>query len=153
MTNVEQLTFKTMMKVVENSVGTNMFRNFYAHVDGVEQDVMRDGELSCAFFVSSILTMFGMIERIHGTVDGTVHDMVAQGWKKIDTMETGAVIVWEALIDGSGEKHKHIGFVVGENTAISNNSIIKVPFKHSIDMSESGKPRKIEAIYTNTLRK
>jgi len=39
--------------------------------------------LDCAFFVSSILLMFGLIKKNHATVKNTLADMQKSGWQKI----------------------------------------------------------------------
>ena len=82
--------------------------------------------MSCAFFVSAILTLVGLAKSIHGTVDSTVKELVESGWVEITEPKIGAVVVWEKeIVDG--EEHKHIGFCVSHNEAISNSSIKKVP--------------------------
>ena len=144
---VEPLHFKTYIAVIENSVGSTMFRNFYAVINGEKKDVMEDGNLSCAFFVSSVLTIFDFIERIHATVFGTVKDLEKSGWQKIKEPKTGAVLVWEEKINTKGESHKHIGFYIGENMAISNDSKTGQPKKHHFTFEETEESRIVEAIY------
>lgn len=73
------LIYETYLKLIDNSVGTNMFRTMYASVNDIKQDVMRNGDLSCAFFVSSILKMFDWIEKVHATVDNTIKDLEKSG--------------------------------------------------------------------------
>ena len=48
---------KNYLAMIENSVkGENwMFRNFYLTRDGLEQDVLENGGLSCAVLASSIV--------------------------------------------------------------------------------------------------
>ncbi|MEK7515867.1 MAG: hypothetical protein AAB555_03010, partial [Patescibacteria group bacterium] len=63
---------ESYLAIIHNSVGANLFRNLYALVNGKRADIMRDGDLSCAFFVSFILLGFSFIKSLHGTVNGTV---------------------------------------------------------------------------------
>lgn len=141
---VEPDYYKTYLAMIENSIGSNLFRNFYAKVDGEEQDVMRNGGLSCAFFVSGLLTTLGLIDRLHGTVDGTVKDLEKNHWQQIEEPIKGCIIVWSEKIDESGEKHKHIGFYIEKKIAISNSSKSGSPQKHDWVFGGS---RKIEAMY------
>ncbi len=127
--NVTPLRYESYLAVIKNSVETKMFRNFYAKVNGKKRDIVREGELSCALFVSSLLTMFGLIQRIHGTVDGTVFDLEKSGWKKVPSPKPGDVLVWEARLQGK-EIHKHIGFSIGRDQAVSNSSKKGVPVQH-----------------------
>jgi len=141
--SVVVLLKESYLAVIRNAVGTQMFRTFYALVDGKKRDIMRRGDLSCAFFVSFILTGFSLIKSMHGTVDGTVKDLESSGWTRIKTPKKGCIIVWEPLIDEKGESHKHIGFYIGADKAISNSSIKKSPRVHSYHI------RKVCALYWN----
>ncbi|HUY62305.1 MAG TPA: hypothetical protein VMV50_00710 [Candidatus Paceibacterota bacterium] len=137
------------MAVVRNSVGTRMFRNFYAKVNGKDTDIMRDGDLSCAFFVSSVLSMFDLVKSVHGTVAGTIRDLEKSGWKEARTARAGDVIVWEPMLDERGERHSHIGFALGNGLAVSNASASGVPVRHSMTFGlRNGRPkRRITAMY------
>lgn len=128
---ISPLVFDTYMAVIGNSVGSKLFRNFYAEVNGKKTDIMRNGELSCAFYVSSVLALFKFIKNVHGTVDSTVKELQESGWKKIDNPKIGSVLVWEKMNFGDNDIHKHIGFFIGDTTAISNSCKVKHPIKHS----------------------
>ena len=119
----------TYLAVIENSLDSKMFQNFYAEVDGKKQDIMRAGELSCAFFVSSITTLFDLTKKNHGTVKGVEKDLLESGWQEIENPKIGSVIIWDEM-DFDGEKHKHIGFYMGNEQAISNSYFKKVPKRH-----------------------
>jgi hypothetical protein len=134
---------QTLLAVVKNSLGSTMFKNYYADINGSIKDVTENGNLSCAFYVSSVLTIFALIDRHHGTVDGTVFDMLANGWKEIKRPKIGAVIVWEPVDFGLGTKHKHMGFYLGGGIAVSNHYQKGYPVKHNWTFDGS---RKIEKI-------
>lgn len=146
---ITPLTFKTYLSVVRGSVDSAMFRHIYASVDGIETDVTHDAMFSCAFFVSSILKMFDLVERMHATVASTIVDLEKKGWHTIPEPRIGAVLLWEKEQANDGSLHKHLGFYVGDQQAISNASSKKSPQQHHWTYSESdGKPvRAIEAIY------
>lgn len=138
---------ESYLAMIHNSVGTNLFRNLYALVNGKRADIMRNGDLSCAYFVSFVLKGFSLIKSVHGTVDGTIKDLKSSGWKRIKTPKQGCVVVWESLIDKSGESHKHIGFYIGDGNAVSNNSQKGSPQIHSYNQ------RKVSELYWNATLK
>ena len=121
--------FETYLRIIENSVGSKMFRTLIADVDGRRTDVLHDGELSCAVFVSSILKLVGLMPEVRATVTSTVADLEAAGWKRSRTPQQGDIIVWEEK-QFADESHRHIGFYMGEEMAISNSFKRKVPMKH-----------------------
>lgn len=144
---LKRLIFKSYLKVIENSVNTNIFRNYYAKIRGKIVDAMQDGYVSCAFFVSSILLIFNLIKNVHWTVEGTVKDLENHGWYRIRKVRKGCVLVWETVI-GVKDKlpHKHIGFYIGNYQAVSNNPKKGRPTCHHYTFNNK---RKIEAIYWN----
>jgi len=141
------LVFDTYVAVINNSVGSKLFQTYYVSAGKKKVDVMRGGELSCAFFVSSILVLFNLAGKVHGTVKSAEKDLEKSGWKRIKTPKVGSVVVWEAIPDKRGELHSHIGFYVGSNRAISNSSKKKYPVKHH---HTYGGKRKVKAIYWNS---
>ncbi|PIZ95758.1 MAG: hypothetical protein COX80_03440 [Candidatus Magasanikbacteria bacterium CG_4_10_14_0_2_um_filter_33_14] len=147
--NTKSLFKETYLSVIKNSVGTKSFQNFYAKINNKKQDIMNGGELSCAFFVSSITTMFGLSARVHGTVDNAVKDFLNFGWVEIKKPRIGAILIWEDL-NFEGEKHKHIGFYITKDEAISNNSVKKVPQKHSWDFK--GKRKVVKILWNEKLK-
>ena len=140
--------FKNFLTRIEDSVGSNLFRSYY--VDGV--DVLENGDLSCAFFVSQILHMSGgLIEKPHCTVSGTISDMKKSGWYQISKPRKGCVVVWNPIIQ-NGNSHFHIGFYLGRGQAISNRSSMGFPGEHSLrytglDKNKKTKKVKISALY------
>ncbi|MFH1170331.1 MAG: hypothetical protein V1704_02130 [Candidatus Vogelbacteria bacterium] len=135
----------TYLAVIKNSLGSKMFRNLYAKVDGKKEDITRNGELSCAFYVSSILALSKQIKEIHVTVDSTVKDLKKSGWKISQKPKVGSVLVWEKVNFGNNDVHKHIGFYIGDRKAVSNNYQCGYPVKHNWIFTN----RKIEMILWN----
>ncbi|MEK7176841.1 MAG: hypothetical protein AAB719_00885 [Patescibacteria group bacterium] len=120
--------FDTYLSMIEKSVGTEMFQNLYINSDGEKLDATDNGRLSCAFYASSILVICKYIKEIHATVSSTVRDLKESGWSEISEPIVGSVIVWKPSNETDG--HPHLGFYIGNNLAISNDSIKKVPIKH-----------------------
>lgn len=143
----ELLKKKNYLTMIENSAkGENrIFRNLYANVNGQEKDLLEDGKLSCAVFASAVLYLNKLIKDLHATVDKTKIDLLGSGWKEIDDLQPGAVLIWEKKDFGGGELHRHIGFYIGDNMAVSNGSFNGgVPVKHHYTYNDT---RKIENIF------
>ncbi|MBU2613122.1 hypothetical protein KJ925_01505 [Patescibacteria group bacterium] len=138
------LLLDSYLAAIRGSVGSKMFRHLFASVGGKKQDIAKDGALSCGIFVSRVLVMFGLVKETHATVEGTLKDMEASGWKTIRTPRVGAVVVWEPV-----GAHRHIGFVVGKGRAISNSTVKHVPVEHSLwkPAHAHGTTRRIESIW------
>ena len=145
---VKPLLLDTLLSVLEKSIGTKMFQTIWAEVDGRKIDITEKGNLSCALFVSSILAMFDLVDKVHTTVSGTVKAMEKSGWRSTKKLTPGVVIVWGKSQDVSFD-HQHIGFYLGDNVAISNNSKKKTPIKHHVTFGRTGQKgyRSIAAIY------
>lgn len=148
---IKPLFAETYLAAIKNSVGSKIWQNYYAKVGKNKIDIMGGGDLSCAFYVSSILTMFGLLQKIHGTVSGTIFDLEKSGWRKTKKMKVGAVIVWEGKLGKDGESHRHIGFCLDEKSAISNSSQTRKIAQHHLTYGQkNGRPaRAIESIWTH----
>jgi len=139
---------KNYFRVIENSEGSKMFRDYFACYDGRTKNLTEGGELSCAFFVSSILYLFGLIKNIHlGVIKetedinpiGLLEDMEKSGWFEISRPKKGCVLLWEKIDD-----HFHVGFFLGNKKAISTSSKKRKVVIHNYRFN--GK-RKIEKIF------
>lgn len=132
------------MATIKNSVGSKMFRNLWAKVNGQKKDITKNGRLSCALFASSVLYLFKLVKDIHATVDGTIRDLKDSGWKEARTPKAGCVLVWAEKDFKDGSRHRHIGFYLGNNLAVSNNSKKGYPTRHPSSKYDG---RKIELIF------
>ncbi|MFH0852349.1 MAG: hypothetical protein V1845_01995 [bacterium] len=135
----------TYLAFIKNSVGARAFRNSYALVGGKREDILKNGELSCAYFVSCVLKILGLINEAHSTVSGTILDMKKSGWKQIKAPKEGSVVVWKLKETKSGW-HEHIGFYIGKGEAISNIDKKRTPDKHKLVVR---KYREIKEIWWN----
>ena len=146
----KMLTKYNYLTMINNSIGTEMFRNFYMEIGGQKIDILKDGLLSCAVFVSGVLYLNKMIADTHATVYSTQKDIEKGGWEKVENPKVGDVLVWEAIKwPGNKEARKHIGFYIGNDEAISNDYGVGNPQKHHLTYGiKNNLPvRKIEAIY------
>lgn len=119
--------------MAENSIGSNVFRNLYIRLeDGSEVDALKDGDLSCAVFVSGILSAIGLVDKGHATVTSTIKALEEAGWQEvaISSPLPADVIVWDEYTHDDGSATKHIGFYIGNDMAISNSSEKRSPQKH-----------------------
>jgi hypothetical protein len=124
--------FRSYIRTIENSVGSNIFRNLFFRVDGRVIDVLEDGDLACANYATAILYLFDLVKQRHTTVTGTVEDLLRSGWYEINKPRKGAVILWgyKKRDDGTQGKHRHVGFYLNRETAISNDSLSRVIARH-----------------------
>ena len=74
---VQKLYFETYIQMIHDSVGTKMFQHLWTRKQLRQQkiDALGDGYNSCAYYVSSILKIFGKITDFHATVARTVEDL------------------------------------------------------------------------------
>ena len=138
---------ETYLARITNSIGSQTYRSIYVVNNGVIVDILEEGNLACAHFVSAILQNSGLLPSVHATVAGLEVALQKAGWYKTDTLEVGVVIIWEASTAQHG--HPHIGFYVGNNAAISNSSKRKKIVKHDIRFGKE--QRSIQALYTHKL--
>ena len=144
------LLHKTLISMIEGSVGSAVFQKMFFEQYGEEVDVLRNGDLSCAVHVSFILYNLGLIKEPHTFVTHTVRDLEDSGWIQIDEPLPGAVLVWGDKLGDSGEIPPHIGFSLGEERAVSNVDVKQSPQEHhwTFGTNEDGSPkREVTAIY------
>lgn len=136
---------KTYFKLIENSIGSKLWRNNYFFINNSKKskDILENGNLSCAYYVSSILYLLKLIKDLHTTVEGTIRDLKDSGWYKIEKPKKGAIVIWEKGKHG----HKHIGFYLSKNKVISNSSKKGYPILHPIDYFIGDGKRKVECFY------
>ena len=145
---------KTYLAIINNSVGTKAFQNFFISVNGKSIDIIKQGQLACAFFVSNVCLTLNLIKQAHCTVQSTVQDLIKKGWVTVKKPHLGNILIWEAITDTHGT-HKHIGFYIGNNKAISNSTRKGYPIIHHWTFGiKKGKPiRNIEMIWKYNFKK
>ncbi len=139
---------KSLLSFIENSIkgGNNyLWRNLFARDEnGNVFDILQNGNVSCGVFVSTLLLNLELIKRPHATVGGVEGDLIGSGWLETKNLESGAVLIWEEKTFGDGSKHRHIGFYVGNDEAISNSTEVGFPARHHVTYDGT---RKLEKIY------
>ncbi len=151
--DVKIILNESYIKTIKNSVGSNLFRNLYARVDGKKMDILKDGKLSCALFASLILHRFNLTKNLHTTVEGAIKDIKGSGWRRIKKPKIGALLIWEPrkTADKMYWRHDHIGFYIGKDKAISHQSEKRHPILHHWTYgTKKGLPvRRVEQILWN----
>jgi len=142
------LKTKSLLAILGNSIkgGDNyLFRNLYAINDGQKADILENGKNSCAAFVSWILLALELVKTAHAAVEGTIKDLMSSGWHEISEPKPGAILVWKKMMADDGVEHGHLGFYIGNDEAISNDSRGRgFPWKHHFTYNDT---RKIEKIF------
>jgi hypothetical protein len=127
---------ETYLEFIKGSIGTKAYQHWYGHRQADPSktlDLTAGGtlQLSCSYFVSAVLTTFGLIEKIHATTAGTIRDMQSSGWHELTNPQVGAVLIWEKYVLPDGAAFPHCGFYVAEGKAISHvGGDIKMPYEH-----------------------
>jgi len=153
MTNMEILFYQSYLAMIKGSRDSQMFRHIYILNNGKKKDILKNGELSCAYYVSSILKVFNLLDHKispHATVGGLVKNMLVHGWKETKKLKPGNVLVWEDIEFEDKEIHSHIGFYLGKDNAISNRYEKGVPVIHHYTYNQK---RKIIQILTHKIIK
>ena len=107
----------TYLAYIQNSVGSKIFKNVYFKVGKHNKDIVNNGELSCAIYVSSILYLLDLIDGPHATVKTTIRKLLENRWGEVKSPQRGDILVWQKKKD-----HEHIGFYLNNKVAISNSS-------------------------------
>ncbi len=135
--DVDVLKKETYIKMIENSVGSNMFNSVYVkNKDSSEvTDVLENGKYSCAYYVSSLLFLLGLIDCPHALVS-TVKTVISTSgdWEVADKAEAGDVVFWNKVTFEDGTENAHVGFALNNQEAVSTSSNQKTVVKHSISL-------------------
>lgn len=148
------LTYQNYLQMIKTSTGSRMFQQLYVLDNGKKKDILRNGELSCAYYVSSILKIFDLISRPHATVKGTIEDIIKNGWRETKKLKPGNILIWQEKKFPDGSINQHIGFYFDKQKAISNNFKERMPLVHHFTYGQTklGQPkRKIIKILTHKI--
>ena len=145
------LNYKNYLAVIKNSVDSKMFKHIYVLDDNQEKDILEDGKLSCAYYVSCILKIFNLIDQEtspHAAVNGLIKNIVNSGWEETKDLKIGNIILWDEKKYPSGKFHSHVGFYLGDDKAISNSGEDGHPIIHHYTYESK---RKIIKIFTHKI--
>jgi len=152
--NIIKLQKETYLRMIKNSVGIKLFNSFFIKFKdtGKISDILNNGEFSCAFFVSGVLTLCKYLDSPHTTVKRLREELVKAGWKKVSksNFQPGDIVAWEKIVFPDGTENEHIGFVLNKTQAISTNYKNKKVIKHHITFNNK---RKIIEIFRPLIRR
>lgn len=125
------------MYSIQSIKGGELFKHIYVRDqrDGREFDAMDDGSGACAFTVSGILALHGLIDHPHATVATTVKHMQEAGWVKTSDPRPGDVVQWAALGD-----HMHMAFYIGDGKVIGNSTEQRKTAEYGITLPDGREP-------------
>jgi len=145
---------ETYLKMIGNSIGSKLFNSIIAIDNGVEKDILNDGQVSCAVFVSNILFLNGLLSKQRATINSLENDLLSlPQFQQISEVnykpEKGDMVIWESIKFNSGSEHRHIGFILNSKEAVSTDYREKCVVKHDIyrNTEDSTKIRKIEKVF------
>lgn len=137
--DVDVLKKETYIKMIENSVGSSMFNSVYVKNKNSSEvtDVLKNGTYSCAYYVSSVLSLLELIDRPHALVS-TVKEVISTSgdWETVNKAEAGDVIFWNKITFEDGTENAHVGFALNNQEAVSTSSIRKMVVKHPISLQD-----------------
>jgi len=148
------LTYQNYLQTIKASQGSRMFQRLYVLENNKKKDVLKNGELSCAYYVSSILKIFDLISQPHATIRSTIRDMRQNGWRPTKKLKSGNILVWQEKKFADGTIHQHLGFYLDQDKAISHRPEKKMPIIHHFTYGRTkiGQPkRKIIQILTHKI--
>ena len=148
------LTYQNYLQMIKVSQGSKMFQRLYVLENNKKKDILKNGQLSCAYYVSSILKIFDLISQPHVTVKSTIEDMHKNGWRPTKKLKPGNILVWQEKKFSDGTIHQHLGFYLGQDKAISHSFKKKTPIIHhfTYGQTQTGQlKRKIIQILTHSI--
>ena len=145
---------ETYLRMIENSIGTKQFSSIIVKRNGSDEteDILQNGNYSCAFFVSSLLTICRMLKEPRTTVKGVRENILSSPqWEEIySEVSPGDIIFWEKVKFDNGSENEHVGFAFNSHEAISTSDKERMVVRHHITsgLNEAGQPkRKITAMF------
>ncbi len=153
---MEILTYQNYLRTIRTSRGSRMFQRLYVLENNKKKDILKNGQLACAYYVSSILKIFDLISQPHTTVKSTLKDILKNNWRETKKLKPGNILVWQEKKYVNGQLHQHLGFYLGNNKAISNSHKKRVPIIHhfTYGQTKTGQAkRKIIQILTHRIIK
>jgi len=150
----EVLSYQNYLQIIKASQNSKMFQRLYVLENNKKKDILKNGELSCAYYVSSILKIFDLISQPHATIKSAIRDMRQNGWQPTKKLKPGSVLIWQEKKFVDGTIHQHLGFYLGNNKAISNSTEKGLPIIHhfTYGRTKTGQPkRKIIQILTHKI--
>ncbi|HDQ16849.1 MAG TPA: hypothetical protein ENN31_01865 [Candidatus Vogelbacteria bacterium] len=139
---------KNYFQIINNSLKTKIFKNFFVKDKKKKIDIVNNGRFACAWYASAVLLLSGLIDKTRLTVNSLEKDLLRNNWREVKKIKKGAILIWKEK-ENYGASNRHIGFYIGNNKAVSNNSQKGYPIIHhyTFGKDKNGPKRKIEKIY------
>lgn len=121
---VRWLRRRTLVYFVKNSVGSRAWaKSFILDSDNRVHDLYESGNLSCAYFISSVLKTCELWDgQCVGNVNSLISKLPDNGWERIEEPRIGAIVIYGEVQLDRAWATRHVGFVVGEDEVVSNGS-------------------------------
>lgn len=135
--NLRRLVHKNLMYSIRTIDGSELFKHIYVvdQRDGREFDALDDGSGACAYTVSGVLALHGLIDHPHATVTTTVKQMQEAGWVKTDDPQPGDVVQWAARND-----HMHMAFYIGNGRVVGNSTPKRKTSEYGLKLEDGREP-------------
>mgnify|MGYP001584286886 CR=1 FL=1 len=135
---MEILKKESYVRAIENSVGSRLFNSLLVRFGDSQEvkDILNDGELSCAYFVSSLLVMHDALRQTHTTVANLKKALSENPkWSEVplENVEAGDVVFYKKRTFADGSGNAHVGFVLNKDEAVSTDYQKKAVSKHKLD--------------------
>jgi hypothetical protein len=128
--------YGSYLTMIRNSVGSHTWKNLFIKKENWNIiDILQDGNVSCAYYVSSILKQFGYCWATYANVLSLEKHLIEYGRNKQKNFTEDTVTPWSVIIreekkwsekediyGNSIKNHYHIGFYIWSWRAISNMS-------------------------------
>lgn len=87
--------------MIQSSIGSSLWKHLYiAKQDGSSTDILQDGNISCGYFVSSLLKQFNLSPASYANTKSLYQGLLHYGWKEInregktENIPLGSLIIW-----------------------------------------------------------
>ena len=150
MTKFSILYKESYLKMIENSVDSKLFNSIMVNEGGRVYDLFGDGEFSCAYFVSGILTLSGLIPKVRATVKNLRAELIEnENFVQVDEeqIQPGDIIFWSEFEFPDGSRNSHVGFYIEDGLAVSTSYLNKKVIQHHYKkFGQNDEERKIELV-------
>ncbi len=137
------MIIKNLIEIAKNFIGTKGFSNYF---DKEGNDILKNGDLSCSIFISTILVIVRVIDGVSFTVNGLINRIEhSNNFKKINNnlnisdLQKGDIIIWNSI---DGDENGHVGIYTGGGFTISNMSSKGRPGSHAVIYKGLSKDKK-----------
>ena len=125
------------MYSIHTIVGSELFKHLYVRDKrgGKEFDALGNGEDACAYVVSGVLALNGLIDHPHAMVTTTIARMLELGWIKTSKPQSADVVQWAAHND-----NMHMAFMIEDGMCIGNSTKYGVPMRYGTTLDDGREP-------------